>query len=527
MGEFRTVEQIKALADLRPQEKELLEKAEAGEGLTLGDGKLPSAGDYSRSIRAGIIRYLLLGGCEGLRCHEKGVQIMGAWVPDLLDLQGCDSNNMLYIKKSRFSAPLKLQGAKLRAVFLNGSHCPKINADRLHLKENLHLKDGFLATGEVRLLGAKIGGNLDCEKGIFSNQGSFALSADRVVVGGNVFLRGKFNATGAVRILGAVIGGNLECDDGTFNNVGGYALNASNAKISGSLIWRSGARAVGRVELSGASCASLIDDWDDWPQVHDSLSLNGFTYGSIDGNGAVDAETRLKWLALDDVSRGFRPQPYQHLAKVLREMGHAEDARKVMVEKERLQRTNRLARLKKRLEDLQPTDRMPDDQYAFQTIRVNRHQLKFDLWWLPKWDRLFRRLVGYGYYPFNSFWFGLGLFLFAAALFSLTWNTGAFAPNSPVILISDEWASVLSEDNPAKAWEDGPGRDYETYHSLAYAFDTVIPLIDLGQESAWSPSTSRGPFGWFAWWMKWLLKVAGWIITALGAAALTGIIRRD
>lgn len=78
MGEFRTVQQIRALPDQRPQEEELLVKAEAGELLTLGDGdqkgKLPSAGDETRSIRAGIIRYLLLGGCERLRCHEKGVR---------------------------------------------------------------------------------------------------------------------------------------------------------------------------------------------------------------------------------------------------------------------------------------------------------------------------------------------------------------------------------------------------------------------------------------------------------------------
>lgn len=527
MGEFRTVEQIRALPDLRPQEEELLEKAEAGEGLTLGDGKLPSAGDYSRSIRAGIIRYLLLGGCEGLRCHEKGVQIMGAWVPDLLDLAGCDSDNVLYIKNSRFSTLLQLQGAKLRAVFLDGSHCPEIKADRLHLRENIHLRGGFHATGEVRLLGAEIGGNLDCDKGTFNNKGRFALSADRVVVGGSVFLRAKFNATGAVRMPGAEIGGNLECDKGTFSNVGGYALNASNAHIPGALFWRGGTNVVGQVELSGVSCASLNDDWSDWPEAVGSLSLNGFTYRSIDGPGVVDAETRLKWLALDDVSGGFRPQPYQQLAKVLREMGHDEDARRVMVEKERLQRADRLARLKKRLDDLQPTVRMPDDQRVAQTTRVDRHQLKFDLWWSPKWNFLFRRLVGYGYYPFNSFWAGLGLFLFAAALFSATWHSGAFAPNSPVVLVSEEWETVATLPNPAVEWEAGPGRDYETFNAFAYAFDTVIPLIDLGQETAWAPSTSRGPVGWIAWWAKWIFKVAGWIITALGAAALTGIIRRD
>lgn len=573
MGEFRTKQGVLG-ANPSAIELELLEKAEAGELLDLGE--LPAVGDTSRTIRAGIIRYLLMGGCEDLRCHEKGVQVRGALIPDKLDIEGCDSDRSLTLFRCRFERPLVLMNAQLRGVFLDGAHCPGIFASGLNLRESMHLCGGFRSTGEVQLLRAAIGGNLVCNDGTFQNGGGYALSADGAAIDGDVFMQRRFHAFGEVRLLGAQIGGDLACDQARFQrgnghalsadglkvsgsvylrnqfrsngvvqfsgaeiggalsiesaslqNMGGYALYIGNAKIVGPLVWRGGNNASGKVLLAGAICAELNDEFTDWPEAAGSLSLNQFTYGSIGGHGAVDAETRLKWLALNDVSRGFRPQPYQHLAKVLREMGHAEDARKVMVEKEKLQRADRLVRLEKRLGALQPTDRMPDDQYVAQTTHVNRHQLKFDLWWLPKWDRLFRRLVGYGYYPFNSFWFGLGLFLFAAALFSMTWHSGAFAPNSPVILISEEWASVLSEDNPAKAWEVGPGRDYETYNSFAYAFDAVIPLIDLGQESAWSPSTSRGPFGWFAWWAKWILKIAGWIITALGAAALTGIIRRD
>ncbi len=234
MGEFRTVEQIRALPDLRPQEEELLEKAEAGEPLILNDGELPNAGDESRGIRAGIIRYLLLGGCEGLRCHEKGVQIMGAWVPDLLDLEGCDSDNALDIRNSLFSAPPQLGSARLRAVSLDGSHCPGIDADGLRLRKIMHLKGGFHATGEVRLPGAEIGGNLDCSGGTFLNERGKALYADGLKVRGDVFLRGKFNATGEIRLLGAKIGGDLSCVGGTLDNEEGFALSADNVEVGGS-----------------------------------------------------------------------------------------------------------------------------------------------------------------------------------------------------------------------------------------------------------------------------------------------------
>ena len=37
----------------------------------------------------------------------------------------------------------------------------------------------------------------------------------------------------------------------------------------------------------------------------------------------------------------------------------------------------------------------------------------------------------------------------------------------------------------------------------------------------------RKPRGWQLWWWKGVLSVANWILTTLGAAAITGIIRCD
>ncbi len=123
------------------------------------------------------------------------------------------------------------------------------------------LQSNFSAKGEVRLLGAKIGGIFSCIDGTFSNERGNALSADRIKVDGNVFLQDKFDATGEVRLLGAKIGGHLSCIDGTFSNERGDALDASNAQITGAIFWRGGTSAVGRVQLSGASCTELNDDW--------------------------------------------------------------------------------------------------------------------------------------------------------------------------------------------------------------------------------------------------------------------------
>ena len=66
------------------------------------------------------------------------------------------------------------------------------------MEGSVFLRDGFKAEGQVRLLGATIGGNLDCGKGQFTKAEGNALHADGVRVEGSVFLRDCFKAEGQV-----------------------------------------------------------------------------------------------------------------------------------------------------------------------------------------------------------------------------------------------------------------------------------------------------------------------------------------
>ena len=163
------------------------------------------------------------------------------------------------------------------------------------------------------------------------------------------------------------------------------------------------------------------------------------------------------------------------------------------------------------------------------------------------WDRLQWIVVGHGHAPFWSIgWLAL-LIALAVLPAHHAWEEGSFAPNASPIIVSDDWQLIQSsETNPAKVWAGdeeparwqpspfqdtwksyAPGRDWETFSRYAYAADIVIPLINFGQTEAWAPSTTRGPWGWHMWWLRWVFTVLGWIVTALGAAAITGIIRRD
>lgn len=62
---------------------------------------------------------------------------------------------------------------------------------------------------------------------------------------------------------------------------------------------------------------------------------------------------------------------------------------------------------------------------------------------------------------------------------------------------------------------------------MFYAVDVVLPLVELGQEAAWAPSPARGWLGWFAHHAQKVFVILGWIVAAIFAGAVTGIIRRD
>jgi hypothetical protein len=85
----------------------------------------------------------------------------------------------------------------------------------------------------------------------------------------------------------------------------------------------------GMVSLSYAHTNSLIDDSESWPSAN-CLELDGFTFEALSGEAPTNSRDRLIWLDLQPKNR-FHPQPYRQLAKVLREQGHDNEARKILI----------------------------------------------------------------------------------------------------------------------------------------------------------------------------------------------------
>lgn len=220
--------------DLSDVELAVVEHCVAGTVARLGAGVPETDGSKVR-VRADLVRYLALGGCDAKPVHEKGVQIEGAWISGVIDLELCRDVRQLYLVECRIEA-IDAMDAEIDWVMLSGSRCGPLNFQGAKVRGDMFLRGGFTAKGEVCLSGAEIGGQLDCEDGTFEVKSGDALLAETVSIGGDVFLRDGFSAIGAVNFSGARISGEIFATGGRFEAKGaGHALIAHGARIGGSV----------------------------------------------------------------------------------------------------------------------------------------------------------------------------------------------------------------------------------------------------------------------------------------------------
>jgi sRNA-binding regulator protein Hfq len=260
----------------------------------LGGGSDPEKPEKwpARNVRADLIRWLCVDREAREQIDPRGIQIRGARITGGLDLSFTNVLFPLGIFGCRLGRPLNLQWAKMPALSLEGSWTGAIFADGLKLEGSLFLRNGFHAEGEVVLLDAAVGGSLHADGGTFKNLKSdknpdstgYALSADGIEVTGGVFLSNGFSAEGEVRLLGATIGGNLEADGGTFKNSNGKALNADSVEVHSNVFMKDKFVADGTVGLVGAEIKgqlAVIDAWLDALNLESAHVTGSFFWGNI------------------------------------------------------------------------------------------------------------------------------------------------------------------------------------------------------------------------------------------------------
>ena len=207
---------------------------------------------------------------SGPALFADGLQVdQGMALTDGFTATGSGELGAVRLNGAHIGGILDCSGAKLR----NDSG-PALAAGRLQVDQSLHLRSGFTATGSgergaVHLLGAHIGGQLDCSNAKLRNDSGPALAADGLRADEDLYLRGGFAAIGsgelgAVRLLGARIGGQLDCSDAELRNDSGPALTADGLQVDQDMFLTGGFTATGSgergaVRLLGAHIGGQLD----------------------------------------------------------------------------------------------------------------------------------------------------------------------------------------------------------------------------------------------------------------------------
>jgi hypothetical protein len=529
--------------------------------------------DDGRHISADLIRWLCLDHRARGQVDPMGLQVHGAKIIGELNLAYFVIPFPLCLRKCAFSRNADFRYLDVTLLDLTGSWVRFVNAWGMHIKGDVFLKHGFRADGEVRLTGAQIGGNLDCERGEFINPpkksdraSGIALNAGGISVRGTVLLRRGFHSEGEVMLLDSQISGSLDCAGGKFINPvskdpvlkdlesNGKALSLNRASIAGNVYLTKYStkyltqyfRAEGNVRMLGAhvggvldfhegnfeetilwldaaSAASVRDDERSWPKPG-KLSLNGFVYGLIEPR---DADVRLKWLSLQQ-DTPFFPQPYLQLAKILGDAGDDEGRTRVLVA-------------------------MRDREWRGGGLGASLVH------------SIFRGTVGYGYRPSWAFWEVLTLSALGWIVYRRSYLAGMMVPTD-----KDAYESFRnSQPLPSH---------YRAFVPLVYSLENSLPLVKFGQVEKWQPdpkplvvaknsdepanlgSQNRGSR--FLYWIRilfvlvglrapedsdarqsrvsqwctsprvirWFVLIQillGWLLTTLFLAGITGVIRKD
>ncbi|MGN9756382.1 oxidoreductase [Streptomyces sp. SD31] len=353
-------------------------------------------------------------------CRVPGLEAGSAAVEGHLDLRRS-------VLESGASSPfhhgvtaLSLTNARVNGgVILNGAEINApggwaVSAGGLVMEGGFFCKGGFVARGEVRFLGAQLSGGLFMKGAHLEQSGprGVALALDNAVAA-TLDLSGGFTANGTVRLRGTRVSDNLSFEGAVLNG----PPDSDGPALVGMLMqavdfdFTVARTPSGPVDLRGAQVSYLHENRHSWPDV---VELDGFVYGSIkvaDGDDggerreAVGARGsvahRVAWIRR---SPGYGPQPYEQLASWYRRVGHDDDARRVLLAKQRHRRRT-----------LHPAARA--------------------------WGHLLDATVGYGYRPWLAGVWLLALTLLGALVFGAHTPTpvkpGEGAPFAPLVYTLD------------------------------------------------------------------------------------------
>ncbi|MCX4630854.1 membrane-associated oxidoreductase [Streptomyces sp. NBC_01443] len=487
--------------DLTPAERRVWEAFPRGDGVDFREHPEDSSVDGAgwgpeRTVRAEVLRALLLGAGPAEEGRVAGLKIKGARITGKLDLRyaavdhpirlrDCwfERKPLLYgaqlkalvlgystlpgltaatvrvdvvlrLSCCRITGPVRLQGAKISGgLFLQGAVLgptageeadePPLQLNHVEIGTDIIAND-LTVHGQLRLNGATVGGQVQLDGARLLAPGGIALHAENLTVGTDLRAK-RLEARGLVNLTGSRIPGQLNFAYASFANPGGVALRASSCVV-GEMWLRGCERVQGLVNLRRSQFDLLHMPAGTWPE---KIRIDGLTYRTLAPH--LPAEERLP--ALEREESGYLPYAYEQLAAAYRTAGDEAAARTVQ-----------LAKLRRHRRTLPPHGRM--------------------------WGLLQDGTVGYGFRPLRAAGWLLALLLVGSIAYSL------HAPR------------------PLKAGE------APDFNAVFYTIDLMLPIIGFGQESAYAPS------GWYQW-LSYVLIVTGWVLATTTAAGVSRSLQRQ
>lgn len=406
------------------------------------------------------------------------------------------------------------------SILLNTSilHNPSgksFNGNRVSVRGSLLARESAQSFGEFNLLGASIGGAVEFDGATLDNPEAKTFHAEMSSIKGALFMRSSFSSTGLIDIRFAEIA-SIEITDaklqssnvalaadgatvkqrflfsrsactGTINlahsttakvvsftgarlESAGYCLNMTGA-AAGRLNLLFEAAPVGPVLLVDAKIGTLTDDPATWAE-EGMLDLSGCVYDSLislPDKKILPSKTRIEWVERSSRSRPGSRSWYAMLAP------------------------SRISTNPQPLEQLASVYKSHGhDRDARATLLARERARRRTLGVFGKTIGVMQDLLlGYGYRPSRAF-YSLSIF----------WVLGTI------------YFTFYSSPRQVKPGE-GP-----QWMSWAYSLDLLLPIVNLGQESAWRPDGA-------GLYVAYGLIAFGWVMATAVIAGFTRIFSRS
>ncbi|MEV8021080.1 hypothetical protein AB0O76_33065 [Streptomyces sp. NPDC086554] len=400
----------------------------------------------------------------------------------------------LYARAINAAGGINLWGAQVFTLevikgCLSSTTHAALRCDGLRIAQDLHCTELSVDGGGISLFGATVGGQCWLNKAEIRSHSGWAVNAPSVAIGGGIYGNGM-KTQGGVNLFAASVGESIELSGCALTAQGDHALRAPGAHVEANLNLGDGATFTGSVTLPRTTIKGTL-----------RLSTSTFSDASnIDLQHAVLG-------VLDMTSTSTRPSSYDLRAATIGRINDSPAAWPSRIEldgltyqdlRPLLPAAQRLAWLDRNseysplaYERLATYYRQRGHDDDAQAVQLARHRRRRTSAQLPArlWGYFEDLTVGYGYRPGRA----LGWLFALTALAAIT-----FAAVPP---------------RPVRA--NGPA-----FQPVAFALDVILPILDLGQEKAFTPTGNTA-------WVAWASAIAGWLLATTVIAGLTRRLSRS